>query len=242
MTGTPTDARSGVPEPLEDEASYGTRVEEAFIEERGTPFFLLPKDWQLIRTWREGGVPSDTVIRAVRSAFERKRARGDVSKISSLTYCGNAVEVLWEMERRGLVGAHVPRPARDEPAPFDATPRLRELTEALGEAETALPAGADVSAAAEALRAAREAVGIFDPAAGLEELEEELGKLEKTLVKKLERALGEKERENLTRAVEEEAGDVSTLTRETQRRIHSALRRRAVRKAFALTPLTLLGD
>ena len=242
MTGTPTDARPGVPDPLEDEASYGTRVEEAFIEERGTPFFLLPKDWQLIKGWREGGVPSDTVIRAVRAAFERKRARGDVSKISSLSYCGNAVEVLWEMERRGLVGAHVPRLLQDERAPFDGAPRLRSLAEALREAEAAVPAGADASASAEALRAAREAVGALDPAAGLEELEEELGKAEKALVKKLEKALGETERESLTRAVEDEAGDVSTLTKETQRRIHSAIRRRAVRKAFGLTPLTLLGD
>ena len=105
-----------------------------------------------------------------------------------------------------------------------------------------MPAGADASAAVEALRAAREAVEALDPAAGLEELEEELGKVEKALVKRLEKALGETERESLTRAVEEEAGDVSTLTKETQRRIHSAIRRRAVRKAFGLTPLTLLGD
>ena len=242
MTGTPTDARPGVPEPLEDEASYGTRVEEAFIEERGTPFFLLPKDWQLIRGWREAGIPSDTVIRAVRAAFERKRARADASKISSLTYCGNAVEVLWEMERRGLVGAHGPRPARDERAPFDGTSRLRELAEALGKADKNMPAGADGSSAAEALGAARVAVEALDPAAGLEELEEELGKVEKALVKKLEKALGETASESLSRAVEEEAGDVSTLTKETQRRIHSAIRRRAVRKAFGLTPLTLLGD
>lgn len=241
MTATPTDARPGVPEPLEDEASYGTRVEDAFIEERGTPFFLVPKDWQLIRGWREGGVPSDTVIRAVRGAFEKKRARGDVSKISSLSYCANAVEVLWEMERRGLVGSHGPRPA-PESAPFDGAPRLRELAEALGEAEKAVPSGADTSSAAESLRAAREAVEALDPVAGLEELEEELGKVEKTLVKKLEKALGETAMENLARGVEEEAGDVSSLTKETQRRIHSAIRRRAVRKAFGLTPLTLLGD
>ncbi len=240
MTATPTDARPGVPETLEDEASYGTRVEDAFIEERGTPFFLLPKDWQLIKGWREAGVPSDTVIRAVRTAFERKRARGDASKISSLSYCGNAVEVAWEMERRGLVGAHGARPA-EESTPLDGAPRLRELAGALREAEASLPAGTDAVAAAGALRAAREAVEALDPAAGLEELEEELGKVEKALVKKLEKSLDEPERERLARGVEEEAGDVSTLTKETQRRIHSAIKRRAVRKAFGLTPLTLLG-
>jgi len=241
MTGTPTDALPGAPELLEDEASYGTRVEEAFIEERGTPFFLLPKDWQLIQGWREGGVPADTVIRAVRGAFEKRRARGDVSKISSLSYCANAVEVLWEMERRGLVGAHGARPA-PEIAPFDGPPRLRGLAAALGEAESAAPAGADASATAEAIRAAREAVEALDPESGLETLEEALGKTEKTLVKRLEKALGDAERESLDRAVDEEAGDVSTLTKETQRRIHSAIRRRAVRRAFGLTPLTLLGE
>lgn len=241
MTGMPTDALPGASEPLEDEASYGTRVEEAFIEERGTPFFLLPKDWQLIQGWREGGVPADTVIRAVRGAFEKRRARGDVSKISSLSYCANAVEVLWEMERRGLVGAHGARPA-PESAPFDGTQRLQSLAAALGEAASAAPAGADASAAAEAIRSAREAVEALDPASGLETLEEALGKTEKTLVKKLEKALGEAERESLDRAVEEEAGDVSTRTKETQRRIHAAIRRRAVRRAFGLTPLTLLGE
>jgi hypothetical protein len=181
------------------------------------------------------------VIRAVRGAFEKKRARGDVSKISSLSYCANAVEVLWEMERRGLVGAHCPRPVL-ESAPFDGAPRLHELAEALREAESAVPSGADTSPAVESLRAAREAVEALDPAAGLQELEEELGKVEKTLVKKLEKALGETATENLARGVEEEAGDVSALTKETQRRIHSAIRRRAVRKVFGLTPLTLLGD
>lgn len=241
MTETPTDARPGVPEPEEDEASYGTRVEDAFIEERGTPFFLLPKDWQLIKGWREGGIPSGTVIRAVRTAFEKKRARGDASKISSLTYCANAVEVAWEMERRGLVGAHVPG-RTPESAPFDAAARLRELVDGLPGGEGSLPAGVDSSAAAEAFRAAREAVGALDPAAGLEELEEELAKAEKALVKRLEKVMTEAERERLARAVEEEAGDVSALTKETRRRIHSALRRRAVRRAFGLTPLTLLGE
>jgi hypothetical protein len=100
----------------------------------------------------------------------------------------------------------------------------------------------ETSSAAEAIRAAREAVEALDSAAGLEQLEEELGKAERALVKKLEKALGETARESLSRAVEEEAGDVSTLSREAQRRIHSAIRRRAVRKAFGLSPLTLLGE
>ncbi len=241
MTATPTAARPGAPEPAEDEASYGTRVEDAFIAERGTPFLLAPKDWQLISGWRESGIPADTVIRAVRGAFEKKRARGDLSKISSLSYCANAVEVLWEMERRGLVGAHgAGKGSQGEP--FDAVPRLRELATLLRAAEGEPPAGADAAEALAALGAAREAVEALDPSSGLEALEEALGKVEKTLVKKLEKALGDAEGERLGREVAEEAGDVENLPKETRRRILSALRGRAVRRAFGLSPLTLLAE
>jgi hypothetical protein len=241
MTGTPTPARPGAPDPAEDEASYGTRVEDAFIAERGTPFLLAPKDWLLIRGWREGGVPADTVIRAIRGAFERKRARGDLSKISSLSYCANAVEVLWEMERRGLVGSHGPRRAGEE-APVDAAPRLLRLVEALRREGDTDPEGSDTPSVLDAFRSAREALEALDPAAGLEVLEEALGKAEKALVKKLEKALSDAERDRLVSAVAEEAGDVSTFPKETQRRILSALRGRAVRRRFGLPPLTLLEE
>lgn len=240
MTGTPTPALSGAPDGAEDEASYGTRVEEAFIAERGTPFLLSPKDWRLICGWRESGIPSGTVIRAVREAFERKRARGDLSKISSLSYCANAVEVLWEMERRGLVGAHS---ARTEPPAdaLDAAPRLAALAEALETAEGSTPADTDPVVVRAALSAARSTLGELDPSAGLESLEESLKGLERTLVKKLEKALGDAEREALDRSVEDEEGDLAALSKEARGRIHRALRARAVRRRFGLPALTLLG-
>ena len=240
MTGTPTPALSGAPDGAEDEASYGTRVEEAFIAERGTPFLLSPKDWRLICGWRESGVPSGTVIRAVREAFERKRARGDLSKISSLSYCANAVEVLWEMERRGLVGSHG-TPAGPPADALDTAPRLAALAEALDSADGGAPAEVDPAMVRAALDAARSALGDLDPAAGLESLEESLKGLEKTLVRKLEKALGDAEREALERSVEEEAGDLSALSKEARGRIERALRARAVRRRFGLPALTLLG-
>jgi len=238
MTGTPTPARPGAPEPAEDEASYGTRVEEAFIAERGTPFLLSSKDWQLVRGWRDAGIPSATVIRAVRDAFERKRARGDLSRISSLAYCANAVEVLWEMERRGLVGSHAARRAAGA-EPADPAQSLAALA---GSLRPSPPSGADPEGVAAAISAARDAVAALDPASGLEALEEALAKAEKALLKKLEKALPDGERERLEAEVSGEAGDVSGLPKETQRRILSALRGRALRRAFGLSPLTLLGE
>jgi hypothetical protein len=240
MTGMPTADLPGAPEPAEDEASYGTRVEDAFIAERGTPFLLSPKDWHLISGWRQSGIPADTVIRAVRGAFEKKRSRGDLSKISSLAYCTNAVEVLWEMERRGLVGSHTRRQDGDA-ASFDPAPRLCELAGAL-RSPGALPPGVGEADVQEALREAREAVEALDPASGLEALEEALGKVEKALGKRLEKALGDAERDRLGSEVEEEAGDLSGRSKETRRRILSAIRGRAIRRLFGLAPLTLLGD
>ncbi len=121
-----------------DESTYATRVEDAFIAERGTPFLLSPKDWTLIRGWREGGIPVDTVVRAVREAFEKRRARGQAGKISSIAYCANAVEELWEMERRGLVGkaheappAGANAPARGEKSLALLSDRLRAMSDAL---------------------------------------------------------------------------------------------------------------
>jgi hypothetical protein len=235
MTGTPTAAPRVAPEPEEDEASYGTRVEDAFIAERGTPFLLSPKDWGLVCAWRAAGIPSGTVIRAVQGAFERKRARGDLSKISSLTYCANAVEVLWALERRGLAGSHGPR-AAPLPEPLDAPRRLRLLAASLGPEEGAAPE------VAEAVTAAREAIGALDAASGFEALEEALSRIEKSLLKRLEKTLGDEGRERLAREAAEEAGDVSALPKEAQRRILSAIRGRALRRLHGLAPLTLLGE
>ena len=112
MSETPEAGRAPSPaDPGLDEAGYATRIEDAFIAERGTPFLVSAKDWSLIRGWREAGVPADTVVRAVREAFERRRARGQAGKISSLAYCADAVAERWEMERRGLVGKESAPPA-----------------------------------------------------------------------------------------------------------------------------------
>ncbi|MFI5197067.1 MAG: hypothetical protein ACHQJD_00465, partial [Thermoanaerobaculia bacterium] len=112
MSETPEAGRASSPADSGlDEAGYATRIEDAFIAERGTPFLVSAKDWNLIRGWREAGVPADTVVRAVREAFERRRARGQAGKISSLAYCADAVAERWEMGRRGLVGKEDAPPA-----------------------------------------------------------------------------------------------------------------------------------
>jgi hypothetical protein len=222
-----------------DEEAYATKVEEAFIAERGTPFLLSPKDWSLIRGWREGGVPVDTVIRAVHEAFEKRRARGQAGKISSIAYCANAVEELWEMERRGLVGKAAP-PAAGADAP--AKEEILALLSSRLRAASAHPAEGE--GVEDSLRRAREkAAAKIDalPREGpLEESEEKLAAIEASLVKAVFSQLGPKQRELVESRVSSALGDVAGVSPAVVERMRRALTRREVRLLLGLPRLTLL--
>jgi hypothetical protein len=242
-----------------DEAGYATRIEDAFIAERGTPFLVSAKDWGLIRGWREAGVPADTVVRAVREAFERRRARGQAGKISSLAYCADAVSERWEMERRGLVGKEIASP----PATPDAAAigeKLAALVLALRtageERENFLlrkekekdPGGASDGGAAgialEVLRrgidkAAEQVEGI-SPDLPFEEIEHKLSSTEASLVRAGLKAMNPSSLVFVETRVSEALGDVSGLSPHVVERMRKALTRREVRALAGFPPLTLL--
>jgi len=222
-----------------DEASYATRIEEAFISERGTPFLLSSKDWQLIRGWREAGVPVDTVIRAVRETFEKRRARGAAGKISSISYCANAVEELWELERRGLVGAGGGR--RDETPP-EIGPRLELLATALRSAEGSERGGVDPAVLEKALRNAASRVEALPREGAFEEIEEKLSAVEAALVRSLLKGLSPEASAAVEADVAAGLGDTAGLSAEVVGRMRRALTRREVRRRLSLPSLTLFGS
>jgi hypothetical protein len=228
---------AGTGEPL-DEASYATRVEEAFIAERGTPFLLSAKDWQLIRGWREGGVPVDTVIRAVRETFERRRARGAAGKISSISYCANAVEERWQMERRGLVGKGEGR--RDEKPP-EIGPRLELLAAALRSAERGAPGEIDPEDLRKGIEKALSKLEALPPEGTFEEIEEELSAIEASLVRSLLKGLSTEGSVAVETAVAEGLGDTAGVSSEVVERMRRALTRREVRRRLGIPSLTLFG-
>lgn len=83
---------------------YFTEIEAHFAFRRGTPFVLSGKDWALIRSWHEEGIPLAIVLEAVDDAFDSRERSGRKSPISSLSYCRHAVVDLWEERRAQLVG------------------------------------------------------------------------------------------------------------------------------------------
>jgi hypothetical protein len=223
-----------------DEEAYATKVEEAFIAERGTPFLLSPKDWTLIRGWREGGVPVDVVIRAVREAFEKRRARGQAGKISSIAYCASSVEELWEMERRGLVGKTREAPA----AGADASAKEESFALLASRLRAASLPVAGEEGAEDFLRRLREkAAAKIDalPREGpFEESEGALSVIEAALVRSALNGLPPKQKEFIESRVTADLGDVAGVSPAVVERMRRALTRREVRLLLGLPALTLL--
>jgi len=219
-----------------DEATYATRVEEAFIAERGTPFLLSANDWRLIRGWREGGIPVDTVIRAVRETFEKRRERGAAGKISSISYCANAVEERWQMERRGLVGRGGGR--LDETRP-EIGPRLERLAAALRLAELGAPPGIDPEVLRKGIGKALSKVEALPHDGAFEEVEEKLSTVEASLVRSLLKGLSAEESAAVEAGVAEGLGDTAGVSSEIVERMRRALTRREVRRRLGIPSLTL---
>jgi len=260
MSETPQAGLAPSPaDPGLDEAGYATRVEDAFIAERGTPFLVSAKDWGLIRGWREAGVPADTVVRAVREAFERRRARGQAGKISSLAYCADAVSERWEMERRGLVGKEIASPpaAADAAATGEKLAALAAALRARGEEEEkdllrkekdkdpgAASDGGAAGIALEVLRRGlnRAAEQLEEISADLpfEEIEHKLSAIETSLVRAGLKAMNFSSLAFVENRVASALGDVSGLAPHVVERMRKALTRREVRALAGFPPLTLL--
>jgi hypothetical protein len=218
-----------------DETGYATLLEEAFIAERGTPFLLSSKDWQLIQGWWKAGIPADCAVRAIRETFEKRRARGQKGKIGSISYCASAVEERWEMERRGLVGRG--DGARDE-APESIADRLTRLLAGLSAAVERTPAGIDAMAYRRALGQAIQKIQGLPPGV-FEEIEGALSSLEGSVTKKLHKALEQPAVEALESRVGEALGEPGGVSEEIRERTRRALTKREVRRLLGLPPFTL---
>ncbi|MFP5246467.1 MAG: hypothetical protein ACLGH0_07205, partial [Thermoanaerobaculia bacterium] len=106
-------------------ADYFTEIESHFAQRRGTPFVLNAKDWVLMKTWHDEGIPLPVVIEAIDSVFDKQEAKG--RKVNGLSYCKHAVKELWDERRALQVGAESATPEES------VQPRLDALAEALEE-------------------------------------------------------------------------------------------------------------
>ncbi|HEX7614079.1 MAG TPA: hypothetical protein VF554_02265 [Thermoanaerobaculia bacterium] len=199
----------------------------------------------------------DTVVRAIREAFERRRARGQAGKISSLAYCVSAVEERWEMERRGLVGKEDTPPAADADAAA-IRERLAALVAGLraagdGEKRDLLrkendpcppsdggAAGFALEVLRKGLNKAAAQVEEVSPDLPFEEIEHRLSSIEGSLVREGLKAMNPSFRTLVESRVDSALGDVTGLSPRVVERMRAALTRREVRALAGFPPLTLL--
>lgn len=95
------------------EHDYFLEIEAAFAQLRGTPFVFSSKDWALMKSWHDEGIPLAIVLEAMDSCF-RKSGEGKRKRmVSSLTYCRHAVVELWSERKDLQIGAQGTVPEAD---------------------------------------------------------------------------------------------------------------------------------
>jgi hypothetical protein len=85
---------------------YFQEISRAFLARRGAPFFLSPKDLELIASWDKAGVPLAVVLEGIERAFApASEGRRSGRKILTLAYCQNQVRKLYELRRDRRIGS-----------------------------------------------------------------------------------------------------------------------------------------
>ena len=83
------------------EENYYAAVERYFIQCRGGPLFVAPKDWQLIHDWHERQIPLRVVKAGVERAFENRKSHRPVR---GLSYCRQSVEAEYRRHLEATAG------------------------------------------------------------------------------------------------------------------------------------------
>lgn len=126
-----------------DRSGYYQSIARAFLEGRGAPLLLSPRDQALIADWEARRIPLRIVLEAIGRAFDGLRARGRGTRGVSLAVCARHVDEAFAQHRdRGAGGrrASAPRPDKKDRARREIDRALRDLPPEDGEAAALLRA------------------------------------------------------------------------------------------------------
>ncbi len=215
----------------EADRAYYAAGEAAFIRRRGTPFLLSPRDFALLKQWRELGVPIEAVEQGIDDAFSRREERGSTGRVNSLAYCRDAVLSAWERRAETSVGRGQGREAA--PDVEGGLGRLQERLAALAARRT------DLAEPVESARRSLERLARGSRAPG--EVEESLARLDRKLASSLYEALPEEERRRIDEEIARQLRALrDRMDEETAHRTSRALARRLLRERLDLPRLSLL--
>ncbi len=118
--------------PPDLEAAYYQTIEEFFVSRRGDPLFLSNADWNLVRKWRQAGIPLRVVLRGITDALDgHAHSFSRDRKVGSLSYCAREVEEARERWARALALGGV-ESGLDLPAILEGFARDLERAGSLG--------------------------------------------------------------------------------------------------------------
>lgn len=210
--------------------SYFAAVESYFVERRGSPLFITPKEWHLVAEWERLGIPLEVVQEAIDTVFERPKTR---HRRRTLAYCRQSVEAAFRRFKEARLGGRTEEALEVE---HDVLRECERLVTMLGRAAESSP-----HALAEALRsAAREVEALARSGMTLARMESRLSELDEALVGALDRGVDPEKR----RALEREATRTLASYRERMPEdvydaaVRSAFLRR-LRATFGLSRLSL---
>jgi hypothetical protein len=112
---------------MTDEEQYFQTIESHFLQKRGNPMLLAPKEWSLIHEWYDAQIPAEIVVRSIDRAFERK-AQTEDREISSLLYCRRFVKNEFKKYLKSLEGKQQAEPANAK----NVAEYLEQLADSLG--------------------------------------------------------------------------------------------------------------
>jgi len=214
------------------ELAYYRAAEDLFAALRGVPHLLSPKDFQLLRAWWRDEIPLSAIRAGITEVFARRRERGEIEHVVSLSYCKHAVKAHAKRSAEMHVGAAADG-THSSPA---------ELASALDRLESLLAAAAkrvtdDMPLVAEAInRIATEVGAAIDLPEG--DVEQHLFALESALLGNCLDALDERSRSALEDRADAEA-TATSASPEARDRAFLALRDRSLRKLLGLPRLEL---
>jgi len=213
---------------------YYEEVESYFVARRGSPLFITPSEWDLVRRWEQQGIPLAVVKEGIDRVFERPKT---LLKPRRLGYCRQTVEAAFRRFRESSLGGRAGGTAQDDSSASahltEVSSRLQDLAAARSETKSELSLLLERTAAAvrSLSERAEEAPG---------EVERELTALDGKLVVESEAVLGDAVREELRR--EAESSLESYRGRMPEKIYRAALEsgyRRRLRRKLGLPTLSL---
>jgi hypothetical protein len=161
--------------------NYFTEIEEHFQRRRGTLLLLSTLDWALIETWKDAGIPVESVLRGIDATFDKYDRRPTKSrKVNGLGYCSQEVLAAAEEMKEAAVGTERAPEQHAATQTAEIAAFLKKNADSFAKAnvpETALPL---VREQTESLRQLATTVK-SGPAPNLEDLERRLTVMEEKL-------------------------------------------------------------